>query len=166
MSKEKMNIEYHSGIYTLTVYQELPISLTEAWKFFSQPKNLAEITPSHMGFHITSSNMATMYEGQIITYRIGLFPGIKSNWITEITRVKPMEYFIDEQRFGPYRMWHHEHHFKETEQGTLMSDRVSYKLPLRLAGRLAHAIFIKKQLHQIFTYRFNKLQEMFHSKTK
>ena len=163
MDSGNIHIKYHSGIYTLLVKQELHLDLSEAWDFFSSPVNLAKITPQHMGFVITSDNVQKMYEGQIISYQIGLLPGIKSKWVTEITHVKDFNYFVDEQRFGPYRMWHHEHHFVETKNGVLMTDRVSYKIPGSILGRAMHKIFIKRQLEKIFTYRYEELNELFNN---
>ena len=143
----------HAGIYTLEVRQLINRPLDEAWEFFSSPGNLSKITPGHMGFQITSGTPAKMYPGQIITYRVSPFPGLKTNWVTEITHVVERKFFVDEQRFGPYRMWHHEHHFEAHGTGVLMTDRVSYKLPFGLLGRLAHFLFVKKQLQQIFAFR-------------
>ena len=155
-----MKITAHSGIYTLEVKQELSIELETCWKFFSNPANLSEITPNKMGFIITSNDFNTTYEGQIITYKIGLFLGIKSNWVTEITHIKENEYFVDEQRFGPYKMWHHEHIFiKIDDKKTLMLDKVSYKLPLGILGRIAHFLFVKRMLKNIFTYRKESLNK-------
>lgn len=156
-----MKINKHSGVYTLKAEQFLPISLNEAWDFFSSPKNLAKITPSHMGFNITSEIAEKMYAGQIITYKIGILPGIKNNWVTEITHVKDKEYFVDEQRFGPYSMWHHEHIFMERENGVKMLDKVSFKIPFGIFGSIAYALFIKKQLTKIFAHRFAVLEKMF-----
>jgi ligand-binding SRPBCC domain-containing protein len=161
MTNNKIIIKKHAGIYTMVVDQELPLTLKKAWEFFSTPSNLAKITPPHMGFNITSKNTGNMYNGQIISYRIGIFPGINSHWITEITHIKKPLYFVDEQRFGPYKMWHHEHHFKETANGILMTDRVSYKIPFGFIGNIAHGIFVRKQLEKIFTYRYEKLNELF-----
>ncbi|WP_420317358.1 SRPBCC family protein [Ekhidna sp.] len=151
----------HSGIYTLSVMQELPIGLSEAWDFFSSPKNLEIITPPHMGFKITSGEPGGMYPGQIITYKVAPFPGVKTNWATEITHVIDKKFFVDEQRFGPYNMWHHEHHFEERENGIFMTDKVSYKIPFGFLGHLAQGLFVKRQLKEIFEYRINKLEEMF-----
>ena len=151
----------HSGIYTLKVMQELPIGLAEAWEFFSSPVNLEKITPKHMGFQITSGVPKAMYQGQIISYRVSPIPGIKTSWVTEITHVVNHQYFVDEQRFGPYSMWHHEHHFEEREGSVLMTDKVSYKIPLGFLGRLAHSLFVKKQLKSIFDYRIKSLEEKF-----
>lgn len=151
----------HSGIYTLRVSQWLNISMNEAWEFFSSPGNLAKITPPHMGFVITSGNPAKMFAGQIITYKVSPIPGIKTNWVTEITHVDEQQYFVDEQRFGPYSMWHHEHHFEIQDNGILMTDRVSYKLPFGFLGKIAHWLFVKKQLQQIFDYREEVLKKTF-----
>lgn len=151
----------HSGIYTLEVEQFLKLSLAEAWDFFSSPGNLSKITPEQMRFRITSGTPGRMYEGQIITYEVYPFPGIKTNWVTEITQVSEGHYFVDEQRFGPYRMWHHEHRFEEQNGGVLMTDRVSYKLPFGFIGRMAHSLFVKKQLKQIFTFREAYLSQIF-----
>lgn len=151
----------HSGIYTLEVEQFLNLSLAEAWDFFSSPGNLARITPEHMGFRITSETPGKMFPGQIITYKVSPFPGIRTSWVTEITQVSERLYFVDEQRFGPYRMWHHVHLFAEQNGGVLMTDRVSYKLPYGLLGRMAHSLFVKNQLRQIFIFREAYLSQMF-----
>lgn len=159
-----IKIKRHSGIYTLEVQQQLPISIEEAWEFFSTPANLAKITPDHMGFKITSGKTDKMYAGQIITYVIGLLPGIKSNWVTEITQVQEKVFFIDEQRFGPYKMWHHEHRFKVVGNEVIMIDKVSYKLPFGFLGSLAHALFIRKKLNEIFSFRYQTLNNYFKQK--
>ena len=151
----------HSGIYTLEASQKLPISLEEAWDFFTSPDNLSKITPSHMGFNVTSQNKDKVYPGMIITYKVAPFPGIKTNWVTEITQVVEKSYFIDEQRFGPYRMWHHEHFFEAIPGGVLMSDKISYKIPFWFIGNIAQHLFIKKQLTSIFDFRKVKLESMF-----
>ncbi len=151
----------HSGIHTLKVMQELPIDISEAWDFFSSPINLEKITPRHMRFHITSGVPKAMYPGQIISYRVSPFPGIKTNWVTEITHVVDKKFFVDEQRFGPYSLWHHEHHFEERDGSVLMTDKVSYKIPLGFLGRIAHFLFVKKQLRSIFNYRIKALEGKF-----
>ena len=148
-----ITFQSHAGIYTLEVTQFLNIPIGEAWKFFSSPANLEKITPAHMGFVITSGTPASMYPGQIITYRVSPFAGFTTNWVTEITHVSEGSYFVDEQRFGPYRMWHHEHHFTAKNQGVVMTDRVTYKLPFGIFGRMAHALFVRKQLRKIFEFR-------------
>jgi ligand-binding SRPBCC domain-containing protein len=152
----------HSGIHTLHVTQRLPISLENAWEFFSTPGNLAKITPEHMGFMITSKHESEkMYPGQIITYKVYPFKGVSTNWVTEITHVIDQEYFVDEQRFGPYSMWHHEHRFKAIKGGVTMTDRVSYKVPLGILGRIMERLLIRRQLRTIFNYRYEKLIEFF-----
>ncbi|MDG1040630.1 MAG: SRPBCC family protein [Polaribacter sp.] len=152
----------HSGIYTLEAKQELNISLNLAWDYFSSPNNLANITPPKMGFDITSKVDRKVYQGQIITYKVSPVPFVKTNWVTEITAVKEHEFFIDEQRFGPYSMWHHEHFFEALPNGnTLMSDKISYKIPFGFLGSIAQTLFVKKQLKEIFSYRKQVLDSIF-----
>ena len=155
-----ISFKSHSGIYTLEVQQFLTISLAEAWNFFSSPGNLSKITPEHMGFSITSGTPGKMYPGQIITYKVAPFPGLKTNWVSEITHVTDQSFFVDEQRFGPYRMWHHEHHFEVQNGGVLMTDRVSYKLPFGIFGHIAHALFVRRQLKQIFEFRIIAMEKL------
>ncbi len=149
------------SFYSLKTEQKLQISLQEAWDFFSSPKNLSKITPKHMGFIITNQPSETMFEGQIITYKVSPLLGVKISWMTEITTVKENEYFIDEQRFGPYSLWHHRHHFYEIDGGIKMIDEVNYKLPLGFLGSIAHRLFVRKKLKSIFEYREKVLIEMF-----
>ena len=150
------------SFYTLKRIQRLPISLDTAWSFFSSPKNLSQITPAYMKFKITSEFFADkMYPGEIITYTVSPVANIPLNWMTEITHVKDGEYFIDEQRFGPYSLWHHQHHFKVIDGGIEMTDIVNYKIPFWIFGELAHSLFIKKQLQTIFSYRYKWLEDKF-----
>jgi ligand-binding SRPBCC domain-containing protein len=159
-----IDFKSHSGIHTLSSSQELPISISEAWDYFSSPKNLSKITPPEMGFVITSSIDEKAYEGQIISYNVGILPGIRTSWVTEITKVKDQHYFVDEQRFGPYSMWHHEHFFEALPNGnTLMKDKISYKIPLGFLGQIMNSIFIKKQLNHIFSFRTEMLKSTFPS---
>lgn len=140
--------------YTLSKEQTLPCTLDEAWSFFSSPKNLSKITPDYLGFEITSPDLAkNMYPGQIISYKVSPLLGIKLNWMTEITHVEDRKYFVDNQRFGPYKMWHHQHWFEEVPEGVKMKDTITYVLPFGILGRIAHTLFIKKQLEGIFDYR-------------
>jgi ligand-binding SRPBCC domain-containing protein len=142
--------------------QVLPITLERAWDFFSDPGNLAKITPDGMGFHILSEERpARMYAGQLIEYRVSPVLGIPMYWMTEITHVVEGKYFIDEQRFGPYALWHHQHHFREVEGGVEMTDIVHYKIPLGLLGWIADRLFVRQKLEQIFDYRYRKVSEMF-----
>lgn len=149
--------------YVLKTEQAIPISLDEAWDFFSSPLNLAKITPKEMAFVVTSTyNKDTkMYPGMIITYKIAPLLGLKMNWMTEITHVKAGEYFVDEQRFGPYALWHHQHHFKTIDGGVLMNDILNYAIPYSVIGRLANAIFVSKQIKKIFEYRRKAIVELF-----
>ncbi len=157
-----IHIESHSGVYTLMVTQILPINKETAWQFFSSPGNLEKITPDDMEFTITSSQVnGKMYPGQIITYKLIPFSGFKLNWVTEITHVKEGEYFVDEQRFGPYKLWHHKHFFREVANGIEMTDWVSYKIPFGLVGKIMHTLVIKNKLYKIFNWRYQKLQEIF-----
>jgi ligand-binding SRPBCC domain-containing protein len=151
--------------YLLKTEQAIPISLDEAWDFFSSPLNLAKITPKEMGFVVTSDYtvQTKMYAGMIITYKISPLFGIKMNWMTEITHVKDGEYFVDEQRFGPYALWHHQHHFKAVDGGVLMNDILNYAIPYGVIGRLGNAILVHKQIRKIFSYREKAIKEMFGS---
>jgi ligand-binding SRPBCC domain-containing protein len=151
-----------SKVYSLKTEQSIPVSLETAWEFFSNPKNLKHITPDNLGFNILSKHHGnTMYAGQIIEYKVSPVLGIPIYWMTEITHVADKAYFVDEQRFGPYSMWHHQHHFKVIDGGVQMTDIVHYKLPLFFLGDIANALFVQKQLAQIFDFRFKKVQELF-----
>ena len=132
------------------------------WDFVSSPKNLKEITPDYMLFQITSKELKEkMYPGMIISYKVSPVLNIKMTWITEITQVKEKQFFIDEQRLGPYKMWHHQHFFEEHENGVLMTDIITYIPPFGILGDIANHLFIKKQLEEIFNYRFNVLEKKF-----
>ena len=148
-------------IYTLKTKQRLPISREEAWKFLSDPANLKTITPDYMGFDIISGADREMFPGQIIQYTVSPVAGIKTSWITEITHVKELEYFVDEQRFGPYALWHHKHFIKPIPGGVEMEDIVDYKLPFGILGRMVHPILVGPKLKEIFEYRKKKLEELF-----
>ena len=148
-------------IYKLESKQILRITKNECWDFFSNPKNLQEITPPDMDFEIKSDLPERVYPGQIIVYRIKLLPGIKISWVTEIKNVKEKEFFIDEQRIGPYKFWHHQHKFAEIENGIEIQDIVHYSLPLGIIGQTMHRLFIKQKLNNIFQYRRNILEEKF-----
>ncbi len=150
-------------IYTLHAKQNLPISREQAWQFLSDPKNLKVITPDYMGFNIQSGADRTMYAGQIIEYIVTPILGIENRWVTEITHVVDQEYFVDEQRFGPYALWHHKHFIKEIEGGVEMEDLLHYKLPFGYLGQLVHPFLVKPKLDEIFEYRKNKLVELFGS---
>lgn len=148
-------------IFTLHKKQKLAISLEEAWKYFSDPKNLKIITPDYMGFHILSGDEKPMFSGQIIQYIVRPFANIPTKWITEITHVEKEVYFVDEQRFGPYSLWHHLHTFKEINGGVEMEDVIHYKLPAGIIGTWLHPFLVKPKLDKIFEYRTEKLKELF-----
>jgi ligand-binding SRPBCC domain-containing protein len=148
--------------YQFTRTQKLPVSINEIWDFISSPLNLKDITPEHMGFDVTSKNgQDKMYPGMIITYKVSPLFGIKLNWVTEITHVKDFEFFVDEQRIGPYKLWHHQHLIEPIEGGILMTDIVTYQPPLGLLGAIANTIIIKSQLRDIFDYREKMLENRF-----
>lgn len=148
-------------IYTLHAKQNLPITMEEAWNFLSNPKNLKVITPDYMGFNIQSGADRPMFAGQIIEYIVTPILGIKTKWVTEITHVVDKEYFVDEQRFGPYALWHHKHFIKEIDGGVEMEDLLHYKLPFGILGQLVHPFLVKPKLNEIFEFRKNKLVELF-----
>lgn len=148
-------------IYTKTGKQKLPISLDEAWAFLCNPANLKTITPPYMGFNITSGAERPMYPGQIIQYIVTPIMGIKAKWVTEITHVVDKEYFVDEQRFGPYAFWHHKHFVREIEGGVEMEDIIDYKVPMGILGQLVHPFLVRPKLDEIFDYRTKKLTELF-----
>lgn len=148
-------------LYQLHSKQAIPISLQEAWDFLSNPANLKVITPDHMGFNILDGGDRPMFPGQIIQYKVSPFPGYSTKWVTEITHVEEGKYFVDEQRFGPYALWHHKHFIKAIEGGVEMEDIIDYKIPFGILGQWAHPIIVKKQLKQIFKYREQKLHDLF-----
>lgn len=148
-------------LYRLHTIQNLPISKDQAWDFLSDPKNLKTITPDYMGFNILSGADRKMFPGQIIQYIVTPVAGIPTKWVTEITHVKEGEYFVDEQRFGPYALWHHKHFIESIPGGVRMEDIVDYKLPFGVLGQLVHPILVKPKLKEIFEYRKQKLIELF-----
>lgn len=154
-----------SQVYSLKTVQHIPADINTAWDFFSNPANLAAITPTSMGFKTISKHHGEkMYAGQIIEYKVSPVLGIPLYWMTEITHVEDKKYFVDEQRFGPYSLWHHQHHFKEVGGGVEMTDIVHYKIPYWFIGDIANSLFISKQLKSIFDYRYRKVEEMFVTK--
>jgi len=148
-------------IFKLKYSQKLPISLNEAWDFLSSPNNLELITPKSMDFNITDWDKKKAYPGQIIRYTVKPILGIKINWVTEITHVRGKEYFVDEQRFGPYTFWHHKHFIKEIEGGVIMEDVIHYKPPFGLIGVLLNFLFINSKLNSIFKHRELELTKTF-----
>lgn len=153
--------------YTLKYETFIPTTLNKAWDFFTSPLNLVKITPPDMNFVVTSeySDSDKLYAGMIITYFISPLFGIKLRWMTEITHVKEKEYFVDEQRFGPYALWHHQHHFKQVEGGVMMTDIVNYAVPYGFIGRIANARFVRKKLKEVFSFREDAIGHLFGTKS-
>jgi ligand-binding SRPBCC domain-containing protein len=150
-----------STVHLLKQVQLLPIPVEDAWDFFSHAKNLAVITPPQLNLKFTNEVFGNgIYAGQIITYKVKPLLGIPLFWMTEITHVEPHRYFVDEQRRGPYALWHHQHHFKPITGGTEMTDIIHYQLPLGILGNLALPI-VKKQLQAIFAFRRQKIESLF-----
>lgn len=148
-------------MYQLKREQTIPVSIEKAWDFFSSPRNLEVITPKEMGFVIKTELPEKMYSGLLIDYSVRPILGIPMPWRSEIMAVKEHVSFVDEQRRGPYKIWHHEHYFEEVEGGVKMTDIVDYKLPLGFLGTIAHGLFVKKKLESIFDYRYKKVEELF-----
>ncbi len=151
-------------VYKKETVQHINASIEECWEFFSSPKNLQKITPKDMGFQITDYDGKKMYAGQIIQYKVSPLAGLKLSWMTEISCVKENSYFVDEQRFGPYTLWHHKHFFEPTENGVKMTDVVHYALPLGFIGRIMNALVVKNKLKQIFEYRVVAVNQIFNLK--
>ena len=148
-------------MYRIERTQVLPISLEEAWAFFSSPKNLAKITPKELGFVVHGNVPEVMYPGLFIEYTVSPLLGIPMRWVTEITHVREGSYFVDEQRVGPYAIWHHEHFFESVPGGVKMTDVVHYKVPLGILGNLVHLWLVRPKLEQIFSYRWAANERMF-----
>tara|TARA_B100001094_G_scaffold72178_1_gene68338 strand:- start:117 stop:578 length:462 start_codon:yes stop_codon:yes gene_type:complete len=153
-------------MYSICREQHLPISIEEAWDFFSNPSNLSKITPNNLGFEVLGDTPESMYPGLFIHYKVSPLFGIPLRWTTEITHVEPYKYFVDEQRVGPYSIWHHEHFFKKTKDGVFMKDHVHYMMPLGLLGRIVHPLIVKPRLNEIFNYRFDVAEKIFSSNLK
>jgi ligand-binding SRPBCC domain-containing protein len=143
-----------SKVYQLKKVQVIPAHIEAVWEFFSSPENLKDITPPQLDFHVLSKSYRDkMYAGQIIEYTVKPLFGIPLYWMTEITHIEPLKYFIDEQRHGPYSFWHHQHHFKELDNGIEMTDIVHYKIPFWFIGDIVNSLIVKSQLEKIFDYR-------------
>lgn len=148
--------------HRLKAVQRIPVSLETAWRYFSNPNNLLSITPSSLHLKMTSTiDGDEVYEGQVMTYSVKPLFGIPVFWKTEITKVERMKTFVDDQRKGPYRQWHHQHFFKAIDGGVEMTDLVDYQLPLGLVGNMAHGIIVKPKLKTVFQFRFQKINELF-----
>jgi ligand-binding SRPBCC domain-containing protein len=155
-----------SPLYRLDTRTLLPISLAEAWDFFSNPRNLARVTPAELGLEVTNeAELAErIYPGMIITYEVSPLPFFRSSWVTEITHVEERKLFVDEQRFGPYVLWHHKHLFELTQEGVIMRDLVHYKVPGAVFAPLIHRLVVRPKLEQIFQYRDQQTQKLFGAK--
>ena len=150
------------AVHQFTRKQFLTTDLASAWDYFSNPGNLDSITPKDLSFQILTPPEEKMYPGMMILYRIHLL-GIPTQWCTEITQVMNQSYFVDEQRKGPYRMWHHEHHFEEVEGGVLMTDKLTYDVGKSIVGAIAHQLFVRKKIQSIFDYRESELERIFNA---
>ena len=151
-------------IHRLHTVQEIPASLEQTWAFFSNPHNLLSLTPPSLNLRVTNEITGTeAYAGQIITYTVKPLLRIPLHWMTEITKVLPGELFVDEQRKGPYRLWHHEHHFRPIQGGVEMTDLVQYRVPFGWLGEFVNKLVVKRKLRQIFTYRYQRITERFGS---
>ncbi|MAW21324.1 MAG: hypothetical protein CMD16_02870 [Flavobacteriales bacterium] len=151
--------------YTQIIREQLvKTNIDDLWSFMSSPKNLQKITPQNMGFIITSKNKdEVMYPGMIISYKVTPILNIPLTWITEITHVKEKNFFVDEQRVGPYKMWHHEHIFKVQDNGVLMKDIITYIPPFGILGKLANYLFINKRVNEIFDFRNKVLDQIYNT---
>ena len=148
--------------YQFEQTQKIPASVDTVWDFISSPNNLKEITPSYLGFLVTSKSAENkMYPGMIITYKVSPLFGIKLSWMTEITQVKDKDYFVDEQRVGPYKLWHHQHKIVAIEGGVLMTDIVTYQPPFGFLGAIANTLIIKNKLKKIFDFRTVAVEKRF-----
>jgi ligand-binding SRPBCC domain-containing protein len=150
------------SVHKLKTTQKIPADIDKVWKFFSDPANLKVITPDHLDFKILSAqDDQGIHSGQIIEYTVKPILKVPGYWMTEITFVEQRKFFVDEQREGPYSLWHHQHHFNSIKGGTEMKDVVHYKLPFGILGDLVNKLIVKNQLNHIFSYRFTKVEEMF-----
>lgn len=141
--------------------QIIPAPVEKVWAYFCDPRNLNEITPPDMNFEIIKGGDVAMYEGQIIEYRVEFIRGVRSFWLTEIAHVREDEYFVDEQRIGPYHFWYHEHIFEKVPNGTRMTDRVTYAVQFGFVGDVLNAVWISKRLKNIFDFRKRKIAKLF-----
>lgn len=141
--------------------QIISAPVEKVWEYFCDPKNLNEITPPDMNFEIVKGGDQGMFEGQLIEYRVEFVRGIRSLWLTEIAHVRDCEYFVDEQRVGPYRFWYHEHKFENVHDGVKMTDHVTYVLPFGPLGDVVHAVWVGNRLKSIFDFRVRKIEELF-----
>ncbi|MEJ2448539.1 MAG: SRPBCC family protein [Anaerolineales bacterium] len=148
-------------IHQLQRRQIIPAELNQVWDYFSRPGNLNEITPPDLNFEVLFGGEEAMYQGQLMAYKIQLLPLLKTRWLTEITQVRKPDYFVDLQRLGPYRFWHHQHHFRSLDNGVEMRDLVTYLLPLGILGDIVQRLWVGPRLEQIFDYRAEIISRIF-----
>lgn len=148
-------------LYRILSRQQLPTTLEQAWDFCSTPRNLPAITPEWLHFTVTSDVPDRMYPGLAMTYSITPVPFWRVEWLTVITAIDEGRNFVDEQRTGPYRLWHHEHRFEPVDGGVEMRDVVHYALPLDPLSRPLHDYLVRRQLQDVFEYRFRSLARLF-----
>jgi len=143
--------------------QFIPAAPAAVWEFFATPRNLDALTPPDLTFRIVGDVAPRMYAGQMIEYRIGVLPGVTTRWLTEITHVREGAYFVDEQRIGPYRLWHHEHMFSPAPdgRGVHMTDRITYDPGWGPIGGAVDALWIARKLAHVFAYRARRTAELF-----
>jgi ligand-binding SRPBCC domain-containing protein len=137
--------------------------IDEVFSFFSEARNLEEITPPWVGFRILSMSTGSIQEGTEIRYRLRLH-GVPIHWLTEILEWNPPYKFVDVQRSGPYKLWRHTHEFEAVDGGTRMIDNVEYALPFGVLGRIAHAMMVRRDVQQIFNYRRQRIETVFNAK--
>jgi len=142
----------------------IPAAMNTVWEFFSNPKNLNAITPPELKFEILSDlDGKKMYSGMIIRYNIKPMLNIPMSWTTEITHCQDHHFFVDEQRFGPYAFWHHQHIFKSVPEGVEMTDIVHYAVGWGILGKIASLLYVDKQLQHIFDFRNREIKKIFPS---
>jgi ligand-binding SRPBCC domain-containing protein len=151
-------------LYMMDHRQVIRASIGDVWSFYSDPHNLAKLTPPWLNLVVPEDIRHQVYPGMIITYCLRPFLGIRSHWLTEITHVVEGQLFVDEQRFVPYRFWHHQHHFRETDEGIEVRDLIHYALPLDPVGKFVHAVLVRARLKEIFDYRANAIRTAFGQK--
>lgn len=156
-----MEINLEGKVGRLVAKQKLPISIDEAWAFFSDPKNLSKITPKQLNFNILFGADKSIFSGQIIQYKVSPLPFYRTTWVTEITHAEAPNYFVDEQRYGPYDFWHHKHFFTSIPEGVEIEDIVDFKVPFGRIGKIFSKRLIRKELQKIFNFRNQQLKTMF-----
>lgn len=150
------------AFYQFTRTQLIPTTLELVWDFISSPQNLVKITPDYMCFEITTKDLpGKMYPGMIISYKVSPILGLIMDWVTEITHIEENRFFVDEQRIGPYSLWHHQHRLEPVEGGVEMTDIVTYKPPFGPLGAVVNSLVIRKKLQEIFDFRRKAIEKAF-----